>query len=175
MILIVGAHGCIEDVESFILQLLSFSKKENIVIQTFDASAIYSPDHLISATQHAKRSFQQGTNTTNSLSLEILLYASGERQIEKALKKIGVKKGQQRIAFVLTEGLNRKRNVSISEVLKKKLLRTLHLQLDEKAICGDKKTLKRFGITEKELSTVPERRYGDLILEKIALVDVKKK
>ncbi len=175
MILIVGAHGCIKNVESFIVQVLSFSKKENLVVQAFDATAIYSTDHLISATEHAKRAFQQGTNATNSLALEILLYASGERQIEKALKKIGVKKGQPRIAFLLTDCLNGKRNATSGEVLKKKLLRTLHLLSNETAIQGDKRTLQRFGITEKELSTIPESHYGDLILEKIALVDIMKK
>lgn len=175
MILIVGALGCIQNVESFVGQILSFSRTENLVVQVFDATAVYSTDHLISATQHAKRAFQQGTNATNSLALEILLYASGERQIEKALKKIGVKKGQQRIAFVLTDGVNGKSKVSSGEALKKKLLRALDLQSDETAIRGDKETLQRFGITEKELSTIPESQYGDLILEKIALVDVMKK
>lgn len=175
MILIVCALGRIKNVESFIVQVLSFSKKENLVVQAFDATAIYSTDHLISATEHAKRAFQQGTNATNSLALEILLYASGERQIEKALKKIGVTKGQQRVAFVLTDGLNGKRNASSEAALKKKLLQTLHLQSDETAIRGDKETLQRFGITEKELLTTPESHYGDLILEKIALVDVMKK
>ncbi len=175
MILIVGAHGCIQNVESFVGQVLSFSKTENLVVQAFDATAVYSPDHLISATEHAKRAFQQGTNATNSLALEILLYASGERQIEKALKKIGIKKGQQRIAFVLTDGQNGKSKASSGEALQKKLLRALHLQSDETAIRGDKETLRRFGITEKELSTIPESQYGDLILEKIALVDVIKK
>lgn len=175
MILIIGAHGCIKNVESFIAQVLSFSKKENLVVQAFDATAVYSPDHLISATEHAKRTFQQGTNATNSLALEILLYASGERQIEKALKKMGVKKDQQRITFVLTDDVNGKMNESCGGALKTKLLRALHLQSDETAIRGNKETLQRFGITEKELSTIPESLYGDLILEKIALVDVMKK
>ncbi len=175
MILIVGAQGWIENVESLILQVLSFSKKENLVVQAFDATAIYSTDHLISATEHARRAFQQGTNATNSLALEILLYAAGERQIEKALKKIGIKKGQQKIAFVLTDALNGKKSASIGEAMKKKLLRTLHLQSDTTVIRGNGETLKRFGITEKELSTIPESHYGDLILEKIALVDIIKK
>ena len=34
------------------------------------------------------------------------------------------------------------------------------------------KHIKKFGVTVKELETVPEDKYGDLILERIAMVDV---
>lgn len=175
MIVVISAYGIIKNVDTFIQQLLCFSKKEHLTIQAFDATAIYSKDHLVSATTHAQRAFEQGTNATGSLALEILLYAAGERQIQKAIKKIGVKKGKQKIVFVLTDVLNKKRNSSIDDAVRKKLLRTFHLTFDEKVPRGDKNTLRRFGITEAELSTIPNERYGDLILEKIALVDVIKK
>ncbi|HUT00501.1 MAG TPA: KEOPS complex subunit Cgi121 [Candidatus Thermoplasmatota archaeon] len=172
MIVVIGTNGTIENIEGFIQQLLTFSTKENLVIQALDATVIYSEGHLISATNHAQRAFEQGTNATNSLALEILLYAAGERQIEKALKKIGIKKGKQKIAFVLTDPLNQKTNRKIDPTVIKNLLKTFHLTIDENAIHGDRTTLKRFGITDQELSTIPETHYGDLILEKVAMVDV---
>lgn len=175
MITVIGAQGSIKNVDTFISQLLMFSKKEHLVIQAFDAAMIYSKDHVISATTHAKRAFQQGTNATGSLALELLIYAAGERQIEKAIKKIGVKKGKQKIAFVLTDPVDGKGKKTIDDSIKKKLLKTFDLQCDEKAIQGDKMTLKRFGITDRELSTIPGEQYGDLILEKVALVDIIKK
>ena len=172
MIVIVGARGTIKNIDSFVEQLLLFSKKENLVIQVFDATAIYGKAHLISATTHAQRAFKQGTNASNSLALEILLYAAGERQIQKAIQKIGVKKGEQEIAFVLTKDMTLKTNSHIEKAVIYKLLRAFHLTSDETVLEGNRNTLKRFGLTEKEISTVPERNYGDLILEKIALVDV---
>lgn len=172
MIVVIGARGIIKNIDSFVEQLLLFSKKENLVIQVFDAAAICGKDHLISATTHAQRAFKQGTNATNSLALEILLYAAGERQIQKAIQRIGVKKGKQEIAFVLTNDKILKTNNRIEKTVVKKLLRTFHLISDETVLNGDRTTLKRFGFTEKEISTVPESNYGDLILEKIALVDV---
>jgi KEOPS complex subunit Cgi121 len=175
MIAVVGAYGGIKNIDSFIKQLLVFSEKERLVVQAFDATMIYSDDHLISATAHAKRAFQQGTNATGSLALEILLYAAGERQIEKAIKKMGVKKGRKKIVFVLTDPLEGTRKKTIDETVKRKLLKTFDLQLDEKAIQGDTGILKRFGITDQELSTIPKDHYGDLILEKVALVDIIKK
>lgn len=175
MIFVIGAQGYIENVESFIRQVLLFSKKENLVIQAFDATAIYSTDHLISATEHAKRAFEQDSNATNSLALEILLYASGERQIEKALKKMGVKKGKQKIVFLVTDVSKISNTAGIGEEFKKRLLEKFHLRSDDAVIQGDRMTLKHLGITQKELSTIPESQYGDLVLEKIALVDIIKK
>jgi KEOPS complex subunit Cgi121 len=172
MIEVIRTNGNIRNIERFIQQLLTFSTKENLVIQALDATVIYSKDHVISATNHAQRAFEQKTNATNSLALEILLYAAGERQIEKALKKIGIKIGKQKIVFVLTNQLHEKRNRAIDETIIKKLVKTFHLTIDENAIHGDRTTLKRFGITDQELSTIPECNFGDLILEKIAMVDV---
>ena len=48
---------------------------------------------MISAVEHAIRAFERKTNTTNSLEKEIILYASGERQLKLAIPKIGIKKG----------------------------------------------------------------------------------
>jgi len=172
MITVLGTRGTIKNIDTFVQQLLAFSKQEHLVIQAFDARLIYGKDHLISATTHAKRAFQQGTNATNSLALEILLYAAGERQIQKAIKKIGIKKGKQPIVFIITDSVNQKSNTTIKKSMVQRLLKTFQLTLDETLIKGDKYTLKRFGITDVELSTIREEKYGDLILEKMALVDV---
>ncbi len=175
MIAVFGAHGTISDVDDFLADLSVFSKKENQIIQAFDAEVVFGSDHLISATKHAQRAFKQGTNATNSLPLEILLYAAGERQIQKAIKKIGVKRGKQKIAFVLIDskknaGGKQRYNAIITD-----LLRLFHLVRDDDVLDGSIDTLHRFGIKDLEIHTIPERKYGDLILEKIALVDVIKK
>jgi KEOPS complex subunit Cgi121 len=170
MIMVIGTRGTIKDVDVFVSQLAAFSKKENLVIQALDASAVYNKDHLVSATHHALRAFEQKTNATNTLALEILLYAAGERQIQKAIKKIGVKKGKQTIAFVLVDPVKRRQEQRKRVV--QQLLQQFHLTSDDAVLEGDRTTLKKLGITDREIATVPEEKYGDLILEKIALVDV---
>lgn len=172
MITVLRTRGTVQNIDSFVQQLLAFSKQEQLVIQAFDARLIYGKNHLIAATTHAKRAFQQGTNATNSLALEILLYAAGERQIQKAIKKIGIKKGKQPIVFLITDSVNPKSNTIIKKSVIQRLLKTFQFTIDKTLIKGDKYTLKRFGITDEELSTIPEQKYGDLILEKVALVDV---
>jgi tRNA threonylcarbamoyladenosine modification (KEOPS) complex Cgi121 subunit len=85
---------------------------------------------------------------------------------------MGVKKGKQTIAFVLVDQLKRKPDKKTYDAVVDKLLRTFHLTSDDKVLEGDKDTLKRFGITDQELRILPESKYNDLILEKVALVDV---
>jgi len=100
MIRIIGAQGNIQNVDSFLETILDFSQKYNLVIQAFNADMVYGKNHLLSSFEHAKRSIKRKTDTTNSLGMEILLYASGERQLKLAIPKMGVKKGSASIAFV---------------------------------------------------------------------------
>lgn len=166
MLKIVGAKGQIEDIDLFLDKIQSYAQQNNVVIQAFDADLIYGKNHLISAVEHAKRAISQKNNTTNSLSMEILLYASGERQLKLAIPKMGVKKGEVNVAIIIITGQ------SLSENVVGKLLDCLLLDQDDKVLEGDNDTLKKFGINKNALSTVSEGKYGDLILEKVAMVDI---
>ncbi|MDH7516928.1 MAG: KEOPS complex subunit Cgi121 [Candidatus Thermoplasmatota archaeon] len=166
MIKIVGAKGNIKDVDAFLKQVQVFAKKNNVVVQVFDADVIYGEKHLVSAAQHAIRAFERKTNTTNSLDKEILLYASGERQLKLAIPKMGVKKNGENVAFVF---INNKKSF---DTLINKLLKILSLERDDRVLEGSMEKLRKFGVTEKELGTVTKAKYGDLILEKVAMVDV---
>jgi len=165
MLKIVGAKGQIKNVDLFIDKVVSFAQEKNIAIQALNADMIYGKNHLISAVEHAKRAISQKKNTTNSLSMEILLYASGERQIKLAIPKMGVKQGKSNVAFVFADG-------KISDNLVNDLLKKVSLNYDDKVLEGDIDTLKKFGINKKAIATVSEDRYGDLILEKVAMVDI---
>ena len=167
MIKIVGAKGNIDKVDNFLEQIGSFSQNNNVIIQAFDADLIYGKNHLISAYEHAKRAMEQKTNTTNSLEMETLLYASGERQLKLAIPKMGIKKGKTNVAFIL---INQK--TKSLDNLANNMFKYLDLTRDDQVLNGDKKTLKKFGISETEIKTVMKTKYGHLILEKVAKVDI---
>lgn len=167
MLKIIGAKGNIKNIESFLKEIASFSQNNNIIIQVFNADMIYGKNHLISAYNHAKRAMDEKTNTTNSLAMEILLYASGERQLKLAIPKMGVKKDNGRIAFFILNENNKISNNLIDE-----LLDLISLIRDDKIIEGNLSTLKEFGLKENEIKTVTKAKYGDLILEKVAMVDI---
>ena len=168
MIKVIGAKGTIKDVDDFLEKISSFAKKNNLIIQTFDADFVFGKNHILSAVEHAFRAISRKTNTTNSLEKEILLYASGERQLKLAIPKIGVKKGNVKIAIVI---LKNKKKI-ISNKIVDDLLKLFYLTRDDKVLEGDENTLKRFGIKEKELKTVNKAKCSDLILEKVAMVDI---
>jgi len=165
MIRIIGAKGDIQNIDIFLKKISDLSLEYNIVIQVFNADMIYGKNHLLSSVEHAIRAMKQETNTTNSLNMEILLYASGERQLKIAIPKMGVKKGKGNIALVFTNG-------KITKIIVNQILKKLELERDDKVLEGDINTLKKFGLSKKEIETVNPEKYGHLILEKIAMVDI---
>ena len=171
MIKIVGARGNIQDVDDFLKQIFSFAKENRIIIQVFDADVVYGKNHLVSAAEHAVRAFERGKNTTNSLVMEILLYASGERQLKLAISKMGIKVGKGNVAFVLIDDIKDAKG-KISDQLTNELLKLVSLKRDDKVLDGNESTLRKFGISENEIKTVTKAKYGDLILEKVAMVDI---
>jgi KEOPS complex subunit Cgi121 len=171
MIKIVGAQGNIKNVDDFLKKVFSFAQEHQVIIQLFDADVIYGKNHLISAAEHAVRAFARKANTTNSLVMEILLYASGERQLKLAISKMGIKAGKGNVAFVLIDDIKDAKG-KISNQLTDELLKLVSLKRDDKVLDGNEDTLRKFGISENEINTVTKAKYGDLILEKVAMVDI---
>ncbi|MBN2065851.1 MAG: hypothetical protein JW771_03475 [Candidatus Thermoplasmatota archaeon] len=171
MIEITGATGAITDVDQFLEELAEFAQQNHLIIQAFDAGAIYGKTHLLSAVNHARRAMERKANTTNTLAMEILLYASGERQLKLAIPKVGVKSGQGTIAFVLIDAEKRKTKETFDALINE-LLQQFSLKRDDAVLDGTMHTLKVFGIGTVELQTVTKAKYGDLILEKVAMVDI---
>lgn len=60
-------------------------------------------DHLVSAAIHGERAFEEGTNRSNSLLTEIIIYAAWERQIGKAIAKMKPAEGSSEFAAVLVD------------------------------------------------------------------------
>ena len=171
MITIIGARGKIEDLEAMLVKLNDFSKSHNLTIQLLDAKMVYGKMHLQSAVHHAQRAFERQTSISTTLAMEILLYAAGEYQIKIALEKIGLKAGghEQNIAIVMVSDEDQSPEV-IDE-----LLSNLDLVRDDSVLDGDAEVLKRFGILQPEIEAVHPDKIGDLILERVAMVDIKKK
>lgn len=160
---IIGATGKIKNIDIFLKKISNIAQENNTIIQVFNADLIYGKKHITSAVEHAKRAMIRKTNTTNTIEMEILLYASGDRQLKNAISKMGVKKGNANIAFFIEN-----KSDEIEEIILKELL----LKRDDKILKGDINTLKKFGITDDEIATVSKEKYGHIILEKVAMVDI---
>ncbi len=164
---IIGCRGKIESAEKFIEDardhVLKFYSDGEFLLQFLDADKILGKEHVHSAIEHAQRAFERKKNISSTLAMEILIYAAGEPQISNALAKIGLKDGCERIAMVVDGKLDIEG-----------LLAHLNLKRDDEVLEFKEFKLKEFGISENEISTVGKEKLKDLVLERVAMVDVSK-
>jgi len=77
------------------------SEASNCQVQIFDAMMIAGLDHLYFSVLNALKAFDSGNKISSSPAMEILLYASGQNQISKAIEMLGVKPGSSQIIAVI--------------------------------------------------------------------------
>lgn len=153
----------VADIEDLFKQIRPLSSET--IIQLFDASLIAGEEHLYFAALNALTAFKNRTNISNSIAVEILLYASAERQITEAFKKLGVKPETRNIAAIilskqpkqadstirlLSRLLGGRRNDSVVELSENKLEKVkalfavseLELQTKQGAACSALQALK---------------------------------
>ena len=119
-----------------------------------DASMVFGRLHVISAMEHAERSFRHGTNRSKTVLTEFLMYMAGERQISKALERMKPK--DNNIVAVLFSG-----DVSVLNGLGER---------DDSLIDGTEEKAKRIGLKKNGLNV----SYEDLALEMVAMLDILK-
>lgn len=160
---VAGARGEISSVDKTLEKLKKFCDENRCEAQLFNSNMVFGEAHIQSAFEHAERAFDEGRSSAKSLSTEVLLYTSGERQISAAIKKMGIKEGLSELCIFL-----------IGDDDPDDLIRHLGLKRDDTLLEGDVKNLKAYGISKKEADTVPEDRVFDLVLERVAMVDLLK-
>jgi KEOPS complex subunit Cgi121 len=88
-----------------------FKNKTKIPIQFFNAKNVAGLDHLYFAALNTLIAFEKGTNISNHLAVELLIYASAQRQITKAIKMIGITQDSSEIAvLIIAKNRNEKEN-----------------------------------------------------------------
>ena len=70
-------------------------------VQFFDAALVASWEHLYFAALNASNAFKNKLNISNSLAVETLLYASAQRQINRAVRLLGIKPNSRQIAVLI--------------------------------------------------------------------------
>jgi KEOPS complex subunit Cgi121 len=159
-VFILGARGEAGSAAEFIALVQSLPCE----VLPMDADMVCGRTHLEAAAAHAQRAMEQGTNASASISMETMLFASGERQISKAKEKMGVKNGMRHFALVLFDC------AEPGEVLSR-----LRLVQDDLVLLPSREKLITFGIEARELDSVPERLAADLVLERVAFVEILKR
>jgi len=131
-------------------------------ILVLDGTMVFGSDHLASALHHARKAIDGGWNASDSLQMETLLYSSGERQLSSAIKKMSVSDATTVVVvarlsadgFDPGEGWDR---------------------LPRKPGSVEMELLIRFGIDQTSAGTIHADLLSDLVLERVANVDLIKK
>ncbi len=93
-----NVHGSTKDQ---LIELASGQIDDLLAIQFLDASLIVDSTHLLSASQNALNAWNGEYAISRSLALEIVVYASTQKQIGKALDLFGVKDKMDSITLVV--------------------------------------------------------------------------
>jgi KEOPS complex subunit Cgi121 len=171
---IVAGTVSITRVDDFLDLLRDIAHKHDVTIQAMDAELIAGEEHVQSAVKKAVRAMESNKSITNDLGLEILLYAAGKRQIDRALA-MGVSEGQMKVVLVIVAP--RGGNVEGAAEKVKRIIGIKEEPVEELDLLNRDKREKLkhfFGITEEETSAVGEKKLKLLVLERVALLDVLK-
>jgi len=154
------------------------STESDIVYQLLNPRLLIGDDHIYFAVINALNSFIKNWNISRRLSIEVLLYLSGQRQIEKAFKMFGIQEGIQDIV-VICIGQKDEQVASFID----HAVQLLGGQVNDGKIGQWSNKKKRdivrgYGITEKEIFSVQQEGENSpddikkILLERMALLSL---
>ncbi|MBS7614420.1 hypothetical protein KEJ18_01600 [Candidatus Bathyarchaeota archaeon] len=149
------------------------NQNKNYCIQLFNAQLIAGFDHLYFACLNALKAFEEDKNISKDLAVEILLYASGQHQINKAIQMLGVTPETKDIAMLIvseTPEASLQALEKIEQLLKGEQCDRI-LRITKKKVQNIKSALN---IKEAELRAAKreseEQAITDLLIERAALL-----
>ncbi|ELZ57619.1 MULTISPECIES: KEOPS complex subunit Cgi121 [unclassified Haloferax] len=97
------AEATVSDLDSFIAAVGDVADETGATVQAFDARYVVDREHLERAVELADRAIARGNEIARDRAVEILLYASGRRQINRAFE-IGVSEGTLPVVLLVDGG-----------------------------------------------------------------------
>jgi len=153
-------------------------ESSDIVIQLLDGYRVLGRDHILFAVLNALKGKKNNKMISDDLPMEILVYASAQRQINKSIEISGVRKNSRRIVLVALSKSEKKLNNLLEAISKIKDLSIdnslFNLWNQEIAV-----TIKNiFKISNSEFESFKRTNYSEkkifeeLIIEKMALLSI---
>lgn len=171
----IGIAG-LKDVNTGEVKKLIEESFEHLEVQFFDADYVATWRHLFFAVLNALKAFRDGANFSKNIATESLLYASTQRQIEKAIEMLGIRSNTRNVAAIAV-GEDRKEVESFIAILGRSVGTSddTVLNVTEKKLRSIKQLfdLTQFPIGEVEEGAETEA-VVDVLIEKMALLAVKK-
>jgi len=163
----------IKDTEEF-MKAARKQLPQKTSVQFFNAELVASWQHLYFEVLNALLAFKNGRNISKTAAMEVMLYASAQRQISKAIQLIGVKPASANVAAVIISENPENLKAALSAVSKHigaKPDETV-LELTNAKIQSIRKAFK---VSTQELEAVTEKKniqqaLVNLIIERTALL-----
>ncbi|MBW3583299.1 MAG: hypothetical protein KY455_09400 [Euryarchaeota archaeon] len=93
-----------EDARDVVAAVRTMSDRLDVPLQALRADRVVSPHHLLMAATHAERARRAGRARANDPTVEFLLYAACDRQIQGALARLGIPPGGSVAALLVPLG-----------------------------------------------------------------------
>jgi len=168
---IVDGRAEIADLDSFLDDLTAIGDEHGCAVQAFDADLVVGESHLRAAVERADRAFDRGENVARDPAVEILLYATGRRQINRALR-MGVDEGDAPVA-VAVRGLDGAGDEDAAADAVRGLLASTDPDAASPERIDREAVREFFDVSESELAAT-DATLADLVRERVALLDVEK-
>jgi KEOPS complex subunit Cgi121 len=153
------------DRDSFLHAIRTIASDNGTAVICFNADNLAGKRHAEVALLHALRSQIAGTLIANSFEMEALLYASGSRQCSVA-SSFGVQAGKNRAYICCCPAC-----AGVWEALTP-LVRFVDEDWDTLTPEHRAKLKELFLIPDEEIAAAGESRFADLVLERVALLEV---
>lgn len=167
---LVEGEATVEDVGEFVTWLDGIGDDYGCTVQAFDARAVVSRAHLARALELADRARERGEAVARDRGVEVMLYAAGRRQIDRALE-LGVREGRGPVVVVVAadgadDPVQAERAAASAVAEEVDPCETLgHYDLE--------RVWSYFDITDVELAAT-DAGLETLVLERVALLDIEK-
>ncbi len=146
---------------------------QSVAIQFFDAELVATAEHLYFAALNALQAFRGKTNISKNLAMETMLFASAQRQIQKAIDRIGIKPQSRNMAVLIIGETQQEIEKTLRE-----LSAYLGAEPDESVLHltpeKQKRIMGAFQISGKEIETVAKATVEEavvaLVVERMALL-----
>jgi KEOPS complex subunit Cgi121 len=155
----------VTDRDSFLQAVRTVASDYGTAVICFNADNLAGKRHAEAALRHALRSRTAGRLIANSFEMEALLYASGTRQCSVA-SAFGVQAGKNRAYICCCPACD-----GVWEDLAP-LVRFVDEDWDTLTPERRANLKELFSITDEEIATAGESRFADLVLERVALLEV---
>ena len=172
--------AAIDDLDAFLSALDEIAAETGAVVQAFDADLIVSAAHLREATRLAGRAIAREDAVARDPGVEVMLYAAGSRQIDRAFA-LGVEEGEHGVVVLVADfggvsGADRPAaDLDAAAASVEELLASpTEVAADGFEPSFDPERVREFyGVGDREIAATAGS-LADIVRERVALLDVKK-